>query len=168
MRDTWFELPADRRSRLVTLHQDKDGKLTPVHTQDGPTHPDFPARKVTYFSGGGGLSGTTADYARFLQMYLNKGELDGVRLLGRKTIEMMLTNQIGALQPAYGLGFALETPEVDFRSPVSAGTFSWGGAFKTTYWADPKERVVALFYTNIQSAINVENAFRALVNAAIR
>ena len=170
MRDTWFELPADRRARLVALHDEKDGVLSAIHQppKDALLHPDFPARKVTYFSGGGGLSGTTADYARFLQLFLNKGELDGVRLLGRKTVEMMLTNQVGALQPAFGLGFALETAENDFRSPVSLGSFSWGGAFKTTYWADPRERLIGLVYTNLRSPLDIDGPFKMLVNAALR
>ena len=170
MKDTWFELPADKRSRLVALHQPrKDGTLEATHTPIGLAHPDFPARKVTYFSGGGGLSSTTADYARFLQLFLNGGELDGVRLLGRKTVELMLTNQVGTLQPAFGLGFQLETTETDFRSPVSLGTFSWGGAFNTTYWADPKERLVGLIFTNTYGAeAALGEPFKVLVYSAMR
>ncbi len=86
MKDTWFELPADRRGRLVALHQMKDDKLVAAHERvpESLTHPDFPIRPVTYFSGGGGLSSTAIDYARFLQLFLNGGELDGVRLLGRR------------------------------------------------------------------------------------
>ena len=172
MRDTYFELPADKRPRLVALHQEIDGKLVASHDpkdNGGLAHPDFPARTVTYFSGGGGLSSTTADYARFLQLFLNGGELDGVRLLGRKTVELMLTNQVGDLQPPFGLGFELETPASDFRSPVSVGTFSWGGAFKTTYWADPKEKLVGLIFTNIFGVdVNLEAPFQAVVYSAMR
>jgi CubicO group peptidase (beta-lactamase class C family) len=169
MSDTWFELPADRRVRLVALHSEKDGVVTPTHEPQGGMHPDFPARRVTYFSGGGGLSGTTADYARFLQLFLNGGELDGVRLVGRKTVEMMLQNHIPRLQPAFGLGFALETPENDFRSVLTDGSFQWGGAFATTYWADPKERLVALIYTNVLgSTINLGDQFKVLVYSALR
>ena len=170
MRDSWFELPADRRARLVALHQpDSAGVLQAVHEQLGGIHPDFPARSVTYFSGGAGLASTTADYARFLQLFLNGGELDGVRLLGRKTVELMLTNQMGELQPAFGLGFALETPENDFRSPVSLGTFSWGGAFNTTYWADPEERLIGLIFTNTYGArAALGDAFKVFVYGAVR
>ena len=170
MPDTYFAVPAAKRERLVALHQVKDGTLVPSHEPDGGlTHPDFPLRPLTYFSGGGGLSSTTADYARFLQLFLNDGELDGVRLLGRKTIEMMLTNQVGALQPAFGLGFALETRDNDFRSPVSLGTFEWGGAFQTTYWADPKERLVGLIYTNVFGGdVDLAGPFKALVYSALR
>ena len=183
MNDTYFELPADRRERLVALHEEKDGTLFARHaplgefgaTTDGDgtsaasMHPDWPARHVTYFSGGGGLSGTATDYARFLQLFLNGGELDGVRLLGRKTVEMILTNQVGNLQPAFGLGFALETAENDFRSPASIGTYSWGGAFNTAYWADPRERLIALIYTNTYRASTaVGEPFKALVYAALK
>ena len=169
MRDTGFELPADRRARLVALHEDSAGTIRATHTATPLIHPDFPARPMTYFSGGGGLSGTTADYARFLQLFLNGGELDGVRLLSRKTVELMLTNQIPTLPVAFGLGFALETPANDHRSPVSLGTFSWSGAFSTYYWADPKERLVALIYTNVFGGdAAIEGPFKALVYGALR
>lgn len=169
MRDTWFELPADRHSRLVTLHRDSAGTLSPTHVPGGLVHPDFPARKVTYFSGGGGLSSTTADYARFLQLFLNGGELDGVRLLGRKTVELMLTNQTPTLNIAFGLGFQLETPENDYRSPVSVGSFSWSGAFQTFYWADPRERLVGLIFTNIYGGSTpLDGPFKTFSYGALR
>ena len=170
MPDTHFAVPAHKRDRLVALHQMKDGKLVAAHDPDGGlTHPDFPSRPVTYFAGGSGLSSTTADYARFLQLFLNGGELDGVRLLGRKTVELMLTNQIGNKLPPFGLGFALETQAVDYQSPVSQGTFSWGGAFNTTYWADPQERLVGLIFTNTFGAPTaLGDPFKVLVYAALR
>lgn len=169
MRDTYFELPAAKRSRLATLHVMKDGKLVASHERTGSVHADFPARTVTYFSGGGGLSSTTADYARFLQLFLNAGALDGHRLLGRKTVELMLTNQIGTLQPAFGLGFELETPERDYRTPLSVGSFSWGGAFNTTYWADPKEHLVGLIFTNtLGGPVALGDPFKVLVYSALR
>jgi len=168
MPDTGFELPAQQRTRLVTLHTETDGKLGLMEAQDG-MHPDFPARRMTYFAGGAGLSGTVGDYARFLQLFLNGGELDGVRIIGRKTVELMLANHIPRLQPAFGLGFAIETAENDARTVLSEGTFSWGGAFQTSYWADPKERLVALVYTNVLgSTVNVEPLFRTLVYSALR
>ncbi len=169
MRDTWFELPADRRARLVTLHRDSAGTLYPTHEVGGLVHPDFPARKVTYFSGGGGLSSTTADYARFLQLFLNGGELDGVRLLGRKTVELMLTNQTPKLDIAFGLGFQLETPENDYRSPVSVGSFSWSGAFQTFYWADPRERLVGMIFTNTYGGSTpLDGPFKTFTYGALR
>lgn len=171
MRDTWFELPADRRGRLMALHQMQDGKLVAAHeaVAGALTHPDFPIRHVTYFSGGGGLSSTTADYARFLQLFLNGGELNGVRLLGRKTVELMLTNQVGGLWPKFGLGFGLETPDADSRTPLSVGSFSWGGAFNTTYWADPKEHLIGLIFTNTFGApVELGDTFKVFVYSALR
>lgn len=170
MRDTWFELPADKRSRLVALHQMQDDKLVAWHAPEGGlTHPDFPLRRVTYFSGGGGLVSTTADYARFLQLFLNGGELDGVRLLGRKTVELMLTNQVGAMTPKHGLGFGLETVENDGESPLTVGSFEWGGAFNTTYWADPRERLVGLVFTNTFGVpVRLGDPFKTFVYSALR
>ena len=169
MRDTWFQLPADKRDRLVALHVMKDGRMVASHERVNDLHSDFPARAVTYYSGGGGLSSTTADYARFLQLFLNGGTLDGHRLLGRKTVEMMLANQMGTLQPAFGLGFELETPASDYRTPLSVGSFSWSGAFNTTYWADPRERLVGLIFTNTYGGpVSLGDPFKALVYSALR
>ncbi len=169
MNDTWFALPGDKHGRLVALHSERNGKLASSHTAEGGMHPDYPARPLRYFSGGAGLSGTTTDYARFLQLFLNGGELDGTRLLGRKTVEMMLTNQVGALQPAFGLGFALETPQNDGTTPLSVGSFSWGGAFATTYWADPKEQLIGLIYTNVYgSTAKLGDQFKTLVYSALK
>ena len=81
----------------------------------------------------------------------------------------MLTNQIPRLQPAFGLGFSLETPENDYRSVVTSGSFSWGGAFATTYWADPKEHLIALIYTNVLgTTVNLSEEFKVLVYSAMR
>lgn len=174
MRDTWFELPADRRGRLVTLHTlDSARTLVPTHARTLGVHPDYPARPVTYFAGGAGLAGTTRDYARFLQLVLNGGELDGVRLVGRKTVELMLTNQLpnplGSSEQPWGLGFALETEANDRQSPASVGSFSWGGAFETSYWGDPQEGIVALVYTNTFGVpVDLEGTFRTLVYQALR
>ena len=169
MNDTYFAVPPAKRDRLSSLHVMKDGKLAPSHEMQGRLHPDFPAREVTYFSGGGGLSSTTADYARFLQMILNHGELDGVRLLGRKTVDLMLTNQLGALRPAFGLGFELEIPETDYRTPLSIGSFSWSGAFNTWYWADPQEHLIGLIFTNTSGeTTSLGDPFKALVYSALK
>jgi CubicO group peptidase (beta-lactamase class C family) len=168
MTDTHFRVPAAKAARLITMHQDTAGTMRPMREPRGWANPNYPVRPMTYFSGGAGLTSTTRDYARFLQMVLNGGELDGVRLLGRKTVEMMLTNQTGTLNN-FGLGFGLETAANDFRQPLSLGSFEWGGAFKTTYWADPRERLVALIYTNTYGGgLDFGGPFKALVYAALR
>lgn len=171
MNDTYFYLPKEKHNRLVALHQSKNGSYAPLKTNvfDG-VQPNYPVLEGTYFSGGAGLSSTVEDYAKFLQLFLNKGEYNGVRLLSRKTIEMMLTNQTQApITAQLGLGFGLETDANDARSIFSIGTFSWGGAFTTSYWADPQEKLVALVFTNIYGSDSgdIGTRFRNLVYQAI-
>jgi CubicO group peptidase (beta-lactamase class C family) len=170
MKDTWFYLPQDRQSRLVTLHAGVNGKS--VVRKDrifDDVDPEYPKAAGTYFSGGAGLSSTVEDYARFLQMYLNKGELNGVRLLSPKTIEMAMTDQWPKLGLNIGLAFGLETMANDHQSPRTLGSFSWGGAFATTYWADPKEGLTAQIYTNLyQNPVpELAGRFGTLVYAAM-
>ncbi len=170
MHDTWFYLPPNLHERLVTIHDGQSGKAVPIHAKvfDG-ANPDYPKLAGTYFSGGAGLSSTTENYARFLQMFLNKGELNGVRLLSPKTVEMMLTEQLPTLDTEVGLGFGLETEANDYQSPKTIGSFSWGGAFATTYWADPKAQLVAQIYTNMyRSPVgNLGARFTSLVYSAM-
>lgn len=154
MKDSYFYLPAGKQNRLVSLYETKDNRLVKVnHPIFDGADPLYPKSKGTYYSGGAGLSATAEDYARFLQMFLNGGTYNGKRIIGRKTVELMLTNQLGLNKKvsetgaAFGLGFGLETPANDHRSAVSVGTFSWGGAFNTQYWADPKEQIVGLIMT---------------------
>jgi len=112
-------------------------------------NPDYPKLQGTYFSGGAGLSSTAEDYARFLQLFLNGGEFQGVRLLSPKTVQLMLTEQMPKASADVGLGFGLETPDNDHQQPHSLGTFSWGGAYGSSYWADPKEQLIVQIYTNM-------------------
>lgn len=170
MKDTWFYLPADRAARLVTLHHAVNGKSQvrkePVYDN---VNPEYPRMAGTYFSGGAGLSSTVEDYARFLQLFLNKGEFNGARLLSPKTVEMILTDQTSKLDVPVGLGFGLETAANDWQSPKSLGSFSWGGAFATGYWADPKEGLVAQIYTNMYNSPvpDLGGRFTALVYSAL-
>lgn len=171
MNDTWFYLPKEKHSRLVPLYQVTDGKLSKV-TNNVFDNIDlnYPTMAGTYYSGGAGLSSTTEDYAKFLQLFLNKGEFNGVRLLGRKTVELMLTNQTQPpITEQFGLGFGLETDKNDYRSIYSLGTFSWGGAFSSSYWADPKEKMVCLIYTNVMSSPyrNMNEKVKTLIYQAI-
>lgn len=150
MKDTYFYLPKDKHGRLVALHEFIDGKPVPIKTGAyDALDPNYPTLKGTYLSGGAGLSSTVEDYARFLQLFLNKGEFNGVRLLSRKTVELILTDQLPHLNNEYGLAFGLETKKNDHASVVSEGSFSWGGAFSTSYWADPKENLIGIIYTNV-------------------
>lgn len=170
MKDTYFYLPKNKHDRLVSLHGNKDGKVYKmVSGAYDAMDTDYPKLKGTYFSGGAGLSSTVEDYARFLQLFLNKGEFNGVRLLGRKTVELMLTDQLPDMDSEFGLGFGLETHKNDFRSPFSLGSFSWGGAFSTQYWADPKENLIGVIYTNVYNNPHgyIAEKFKVLTYQAI-
>ena len=151
MDDTWFYLPESKYDRLVPIQTLKDGKWVkyPITFYD----PDFPVKGAkTFFSGGAGLCSTAKDYATFLQMYLNNGELNGVRILSRTTIQFMMANQIGDLSVFgregvyYGLAFGVQNQRgQDLGGRGSAGTFEWGGYFNTLYSADPKEKIICIF-----------------------
>jgi CubicO group peptidase (beta-lactamase class C family) len=147
MNDTWFYLPDAKASRLVKVQRKVDGKWEnfPVTFYD-PQYPITGAKR--FFSGGAGLSSTAKDYATFLQMYLNGGELNGVRILSRKTIETMMKNQVGDLWSGakhYGLAFGVVTAQGVAEGGIgSEGTFDWGGYFNTQYFADPQEKVIGI------------------------
>ena len=170
MQDTFFYLPANKQSRLVPLHGVKDGKVFKMKSPPyDAASPDYPRMNGTYYSGGAGLSSTVEDYARFLQLFLNQGAFNGTRLLSRKTVELVLSDQLPHLDREFGLGFGLETTKNDYDSPASIGSFSWGGAFSTDYWADPKERIIGLIYTNIYNNPDgsVSDKFKVLTYQAI-
>jgi CubicO group peptidase (beta-lactamase class C family) len=156
MNDTYFYLPADKQNRLVSLYETTKGTVNKVTgTIFDKVNPDYPKLAGKYYSGGAGLSSTVEDYAKFLQLFLNKGEFNGVRLLSRKTVELMLTNQVQPpLTNQHGLGFGLETEKNDYQSILSMGSFQWGGAFNSQYWADPKEKLIGLVYTNMYTGPN--------------
>ncbi len=177
MNDTYFTVPKEKASRLVNLYrEDSTGKIVKAtgNMLNGKlVIPAYPLEGSTYYSGGAGLSSTIYDYAVFLQMLLNGGIYNGKRILGRNTVRMMITNQIGDLSfrgdDKFGLGFQLITEKSSGRTPAQAGTFSWGGAFATSYWADPKEKIVMLFYRQMQNTTKGEvvEKFRALTYQAL-
>ena len=169
MSDTWFYLPEGKQARLVKVNTENSDHQVTSMPQD---FVNYPFLKGTYFSGGAGLSSTTKDYAVFLQMLLNKGEYNGKRLLSRRTVELITSNQIGDLNlgaDKFGLGFEITTERGQSILGVSEGSFAWGGYFGTTYWADPKERLVCLLFMQ-QSPLShgeIGNKFRALVYQAL-
>jgi CubicO group peptidase (beta-lactamase class C family) len=178
MNDTHFHLPAAKATRLVKLYRElPGGKLekSSGNMLNGRTiTPDYPLEGSTYYSGGAGLSSTIEDYAIFLQMLLNGGIYNGKRVLGRNTVDMMITNQIGELpygnQDKFGLGFSLITDKSQGRTPANTGTFAWDGAFATSYWVDPNEKMVYLFFRQLQNTTKGEmvEKFRAMVYQAIQ
>lgn len=171
MTDTYFYLPKEKHNRLVTLYEANGKGIGKVnHPIFDNVNPEYPKLDGKYYSGGAGLSSSIEDYAKFLQLFLNKGEYNGVRLLSRKTVELMLTNQVQPpINYPFGLGFGLETEQNDYKSIYSLGSFSWGGAFDTQYWADPKENLVGLIYLNLYNASDhdLKNKFKTLTYQAI-
>jgi CubicO group peptidase (beta-lactamase class C family) len=169
MKDTYFYLPADKHARLVKVNtENADYHVTSMPQESV----NYPLLKGTYFSGGAGLSSTTNDYATFLQMLLNKGEYNGKRLLSRRTVELITCNQIGNLdlgRDKFGLGFEITTKEGQAQLGISEGSFAWGGYFGTTYWADPKERLVCLLFMQ-QSPLShgeISGKFKSMVYQAL-
>lgn len=176
MQDTYFNVPENKVSRLATLYKlDRNGTLVKATGY----HP-YPAPQ-TYFSGGAGLISTPSDYLRFAQMLLNKGELDGKRLLSPKTIELMTSNSIGDLfifnpfkhngimGDKFGYGFGLRTVRGEYDELESLGAFGWDGAFYTRFWVDPQEDLVGIFMSQVDSNWdeNLIGKYRVLVNQSI-
>jgi CubicO group peptidase (beta-lactamase class C family) len=173
MSDTHFFLPPAKEARLATVYG-RTATSGLVRAPEG--HPGqglYVRGPRAAFSGGAGLLSTAGDYARFLQMLLNQGELDGVRLLSPKTVELMTVNHIGALYPAAGRGFGLGFETVDDLGRSgrygSAGEFSWGGAYFSRYWVDPHEQLIAVFMAQLlpSGGSDLQEKLRVLVNQAI-
>ncbi len=169
MNDTYFYLPSSKFDRLVkVITEDKNRHLVNAPGESV----NYPLIEGTYYSGGAGLSSTVKDYAIFLQMLLNNGEYNGIRLLSRRTVELMTTNQIGNLnvgKDKFGLGFQITTANGQAKLGMSEGSFSWGGYFATTYWADPKEHLVCLLFMQ-QSPLRhseIQDKFKAMVYQAL-
>jgi CubicO group peptidase (beta-lactamase class C family) len=169
MTDTYFYLPPSKFSRLVKAYtEDRNHHLIKLPADSM----NYPLVEGTYYSGGAGLSSTTKDYAIFLQMLLNKGNYNGKRYLSRHTVELITSNQIGDLnleRDKFGLGFQITTAKGQSTLGISEGSFSWGGYFSTTYWADPKEHLVCLLFMqqNPLSHSEIQNKFKALVYQAL-
>jgi CubicO group peptidase (beta-lactamase class C family) len=174
MVDTGFYLPAEKAGRLVTIQKLDQGRWVryPVTFYD----PDYPIKGAkSFFSGGAGLCSTPRDYATFLQMYLNGGELNGVRILSRTTIRTIMQPQIPKeIWPnentQYGLVFGLVTEKgVAAGGQGSAGTFDWGGYFNTQYFADPVEGIIGVLMKQTRENSGDETGwrFRLLVGQTI-
>ncbi len=172
MVDTGFWVPPEKAGRLAALYQPAaEGGLKAFQPETGPT-----TRPTRDPSGGGGLASTAGDYYRFGQMLLNGGALDGVRLLGRKTVEWMLLNHLPEgvhpeNDPASGFGLGgsvLLRPGLSHR-PGSAGKFGWGGAANTQWWIDPAEELNCLLMLQYMPAFTlpIVEDFSQLVYAAL-
>jgi CubicO group peptidase (beta-lactamase class C family) len=178
MVDTGFVVPEARWPRMATVYApDGAGGIRPMKDPEafGNTHMSpiayYKAPK-TYFSGGAGLASTAADYARFAQMLLNGGSLDGARLLSPKSIEMMTANHTADLPPGpltgagsgFGLGFRVVTDVASTQTLGSVGNYGWSGIYGTVFWVDPQEKLVAIMMVQrYPGAGPVQSAFTPLV-----
>lgn len=185
MRDTTYTVPQQKYARVVTAHQKENGKIT--ETQNEAVIP-------ATIRGDGGLFSTAADYARFVQMVLNKGQLGGVRIVSERTIAEMAKNQTGGvkvrLQPTanalrsrpyplgagedvWGLGFQLAAPKTPNPSMRSPGSMSWAGIYNTFYWIDPQKQVGAVILMQMlpfydEKAIGALQGFEQRVYANLK
>ena len=148
MGDTDFYVPETKIERFAVNYG--PGEQGGLRVIDAPATSRY-AKPTAHPSGGGGLVSSASDYMRFAQMMLNKGELDGVRLLGRKTIELMTMNHLphglhpfGDLSRGFGLGVGVVTDVAKSQTLGSVGTYGWGGAANTIFWVDPREELIGL------------------------
>jgi CubicO group peptidase (beta-lactamase class C family) len=171
MRDTFYNVPREKVNKVAAIYRpDKDGKIALLRK------PEY-HEPTTYFPGVAGLNATAADYFRFSQMLLNGGEYNGQRLLGRMTVNMMITNQIGEGKPVYirgdgygfGLGFGVLTNPAKAPDALSIGTFTWGGANGTLFWIDPQEDLIGIMMIQINpySHFNIRPLFSVAVSQAV-
>ncbi len=178
MNDTGFYLPDNKVSRLAAVYgPDPNGALKRLGNGvigEGSmricvTYPcEGPKR---YCSGGGGLCSTISDYTRFCQMMLNGGELDGVRLLSRKTVELMTADHVGELNASsgFGLGFGVTRSLREAGELTSAGAYRWGGFWYTTFFIDPAEKLIGVCLVQLHPSgkATLNDKFEALAHQAI-
>ena len=175
MVDTHFYLPAAKLDRFAAQYRPKEGgglALTEAPSADSR----FVREPHSYFSGAGGLVSTARDYFRFQQMMLNGGELDGVRILGRKTVDLITLNHVGdhdiwLVGPGYGfgLGYAVVQDPGAAAMPYSPGAYFWWGAYNTTFWVDPQEELVGILLTQLRpyTHLNIRQDLATLTYQAI-
>ncbi len=171
MLDTFYNVPRDKVDRVAAVYRPNDdfrAELSRAPAFQEPT---------TYFRGTAGLSSTAADYFRFAQMVANGGEFDGVRLLGRMTVDLMISNNIGTGKDVYirgpgygfGLGFGVLLDPTQSFDTLSPGSYGWGGAFGTLYWADPVEDLIGLMFIQLSGhgPLNIRQRFTNVVTQAV-
>jgi CubicO group peptidase (beta-lactamase class C family) len=172
MVDTDFYVPEAKADRFAALYSPAEGGGIQVADMPGGRDYTHPSKCP---SGGGGLISTTGDYLRFAQMMLNKGELEGVRLLGRKTIEWMTTNYLPPrLHPfdtpwrSFGLGVDVWI-SLAGHPQGSVGRYGWGGAAGTRFWIDPREELIGLFMIQIMPGghYSIQDEFEVLTYQAL-
>jgi CubicO group peptidase (beta-lactamase class C family) len=182
MKDTSFAVAERKLDRFAANYERQPDKT--LKLIDDPERSTY-LKQPTFFSGGGGLTGTTADYFRFCEMLRRGGELDGTRILGSRTLELMHRNHlaggkdlasmaIGAFSETayegvgFGLGFAMTLGEVE-AGTLGAGDYYWGCAASTIFWVDPKEDLVAIFMTQLMpsATFNFRGQLKNIIYSAI-
>ena len=175
MDDTHFFLPSSKSDRIAavyssTEHGGIERAPDPGHMVGQGAYLDGPRKS---FSGGAGLLSTASDYATFLQMMLNGGELDGTRILTRRTVDVMTVDHTGEIEfrngQGFGLGFSIVMDPATSGLPSSVGEYGWGGAYHSTYWVDPQEEMVVVYLTQLIPARDIDDhgKLRTLVYQSI-
>jgi CubicO group peptidase (beta-lactamase class C family) len=183
MGDTGFYVPPAKKDRLARLYTPtKDGKIKPAAicatrqecTEKFPEAAPSYLEPPTLLSGGGGLVSTAYDYWRFCQMLLDQGNYNGKRLLSRKTVQLMSSDNLGTIPAAmpgygFGLGFAVSKAPGEAGVLGSPGEFNWGGAAGTRFWIDPQEELIGIFMIQILPHTGLEygSEFRVLAYQSI-
>jgi CubicO group peptidase (beta-lactamase class C family) len=179
MKDTSFYLPREKADRLAVVYEGEQGTLKRAADASGWKSGGhfgqghyFKGPRVAY-SGGAGLLSTAADYSRFLEMLRRGGELDGRRYLSRKTVALMVSNHLGAIDynpgMGFGLGLSIREDLGTAGQPGSEGEFGWGGAYHSQYWVDPEEGLTVSYMTQLLPAGDLDDhgKLRALIYQAI-
>jgi len=178
MKDTYFYLPDNKVERLAVAYTYYDGKGlqrfpdTPIAEGTFSYSADYPYRgPKKLFAGGAGLSATTADYYRFCQMMLAGGKLGDVRLLSRKSVELMSHDQLGHISDdlAFGIGFGVDGMKTPLKELGSPGSYGWGGFFYTQFSIDPKEDMIVIFMAQLHptGGLNLDSQVHALAYQSI-
>lgn len=182
MKDTYFYLPKEKQARLVPIYgYNAEGKFEILKQAGLAGNIDYPKNADNgHYAGGGGLASTALDYALFIQALVNNGKLNNQQILGRKTIEMMTSDQMISLNKqgkgisqkpgeTFCLGFSLLTPEGNGINSKSPGTYEWGGYYTTKFFIDPKEDLIFVGMMQIHNFRNGEfyDRLTALLYGAI-
>ncbi len=176
MSDTHFYLPKNKSNRLAVVYSSTDNGLQRAPDSGGMvSQGNYVNGPRKSFSGGAGYLSTANDYAIFLQMMLNGGEFNGKRIISSKTVELMTVNHLGDISfpwsngTGFGLGFSI-VEDLGLRGTMgSKGEYGWGGAYHSTYWVDPEENLVVVYFTQLIPALglNDQDKLRALVYQAL-
>jgi CubicO group peptidase (beta-lactamase class C family) len=172
MNDTYFYLPKEKKDRLTVVYSSTEEGLKRAPDPGGMVgQGSYVEGPRMSFSGGAGYLSTAMDYAKFLQMMLNRGEFNGKRIISSKTVELMTVNHLGKVTfpwtkgTGFGLGFSI-VENLGLRGiPGSVGEYGWGGAYHSTYWVDPEEELVVVYFTQLIPAngLDDQDKLRVLV-----